>query len=60
MYSYGTIMNPLGVKKVQMCHFVGTAPVIRCCIPKGTFFAGFFFLSFLTMSAFTCTLLMRL
>lgn len=28
MYSHGTIMNPLGIKKVQMCPFEGTAPVL--------------------------------
>ncbi len=29
-------MYPLGVKKVQICPFKGTAPGTSCCTQKGT------------------------
>ncbi len=41
MYSYGTIMNPLGVKKVQRCPIEGTVPVTSCCMSKGNIFVPF-------------------
>lgn len=44
MYSYGTIMNCSGVKKVQGCPFKCTALVTNCCTPRGTILAIIFFL----------------
>ncbi len=35
-------MHPLGVKKVQRCHFEGIDPVTSCCTPEGTMFANVF------------------
>ncbi len=35
-------MHLLGVKKVQICPFKGTAPATSCCTPKGTILNPYF------------------
>ncbi len=35
-------MYLLGVKKVQICPFKGTAPATSCCTPKGTILNPYF------------------
>ncbi len=54
MYSYGTIMNPLGVKEVKRCPFEVTAPFTSCCTPKGTIFAQFIFLTVVVFAICLC------
>ncbi len=40
-------MYLLGVKKVQICPFKGTAPVTSCCTPKGKILNSYFSVTFL-------------
>ncbi len=42
-------MNLLGVKKVQLCYFMGTAPVTSCCTPKGTILSSFVCVTWLSV-----------
>ncbi len=35
-------MYLLGVKKLQICPFKGTAPATSCCTPKGTILNPYF------------------
>ncbi len=52
MYSYGTIMNCAGVKKVQGCPFKCPTLVTSCCATRGTILAIFLFSGILLLNTY--------
>ncbi len=59
-YSQGTNMYLLGLKKVQICPFKGTAPATSCCTPKGTILNPYFSVCRAVKSYFLCTMFLCL